>query len=212
MENWKAYKKAFLMGIFFSFGIVVSAVVAVTVSATFTSGDTLTAANMNVLKAAIESIPDWTKSGSDAVYTAGNVQVGNGTTSRDLLVYGKVSSSALGTFCGVTASTYDGAGVGGYTGAKTKCETACSDTRAHMCTSHEIAISAQLGNTFPENTWYWFSAGAWGYVGVANVAGDCMGWSEINSGYYGQSVARLSDVYQFDKAPCSNARRIACCR
>jgi hypothetical protein len=67
--------KGFLVGISFGMGVMVTTAIGVTVSSTFSSGDTLTAVSLNVLKTAIESIPEWTKSGGDAVYTAGNVGI-----------------------------------------------------------------------------------------------------------------------------------------
>jgi len=69
-------KKSFKIGMGIGLGLVASAIIAVTVSATFTDGNVLTATNLNRLKTAIESIPPWTKSGSDAVYSGGNVGIG----------------------------------------------------------------------------------------------------------------------------------------
>lgn len=51
--------KALIAGACFAVGALATTAIAVTVSATFNSGDTLTAASMNVIKDAIESIPDW---------------------------------------------------------------------------------------------------------------------------------------------------------
>ncbi|HNE19406.1 MAG TPA: hypothetical protein PKG67_01240 [Turneriella sp.] len=214
MTNWQTMKKSFLTGVFFTLGIVTTAIVAVTVSATFTSGDTLTAANMNVLKTAIESIPDWTKSGSDAVFTGGNVQIGNGSTSRDLAVYGKVSSTALGTFCGVTASTYDGTGVGGWAGGKTKCEVACGDTRAHMCTEHEFQISAQLGIDFSPmaSSDHWYAANMSEYTAPSQQTSNCGGWTSNNSAAYSRTVTQISGRPSSGVTACNAARRISCCR
>ena len=46
---------------------------------TFSDGETLTAGKwitiFNSLKAAIESLPNWTKSGTTAVYNDGNVTI-----------------------------------------------------------------------------------------------------------------------------------------
>ncbi len=60
--------KAFLVGISFGLGTITSVAIAVTVSATFESGDILTASNMNIIKTAVESIPHWEKSSVDAYF------------------------------------------------------------------------------------------------------------------------------------------------
>lgn len=61
-----------------------------------------------------------------------------------LAVNGRISSSVLGVYCGRTTTTFNG-NIGGYPAAKSQCETTCGNSNAHMCTSHEIAISKQLG-------------------------------------------------------------------
>ncbi len=70
--------KGFLVGLSFGIGLVATVAIGVTVSTTFTTGDTLTAASLNVLKTAVESIPGWTKgtTDTDAVYTDGKVGIG----------------------------------------------------------------------------------------------------------------------------------------
>ncbi|MCP4754542.1 MAG: hypothetical protein GY866_26975 [Proteobacteria bacterium] len=70
--------KGFLVGVSFSVGLVATVAVGVTVSQTFSTGDTLTAASLNVLKAAVESIPAWTKDGADAEFSGGDVMVYGG--------------------------------------------------------------------------------------------------------------------------------------
>lgn len=211
MTNWQTMKKSFLTGVFFTLGIVTTAIVAVTVSATFTSGDTLTAANMNVLKTAIESIPDWTKSGSDAVFTGGGIAVNTGTmvANSKLTVNGRVSSSTIGTFCGFTASTYDGSTVGGYTGAKTKCETACGNTNAHMCTAHEILISQQMGISMaPGGFGAFFMSGVRAVsTNSPNILNECSNWS--STGNYAAGLDSAGNIENFHQ--CAVSSKLACC-
>lgn len=214
MEHWKILRKSFLTGVFFALGIITTAIVAVTVSATFTSGNTLTAAQMNVVKTAIESIPDWTKSGSDAVFSGGGAAINTGTmvANSKLTVNGRISSSTLGTFCGFTASGYDGAQVGGYTGAKSKCETACGNTSAHMCTAHEVMISLQLGISM---------AGSGGFgafymsgikatsVNAPNPIRDCSDWTSNSASDYGGGIDNAGSLVV--NRNCGTTAKLACC-
>jgi|GEM_PF-2926670 len=77
--------KSFLIGISFGVGVLTTSVIAVTVSTTFNTGDTLTASSLNVLKTAIESIPGWSKgtTTTDAVYMDGNVGIGTTSPGTD---------------------------------------------------------------------------------------------------------------------------------
>jgi hypothetical protein len=50
--------KSLIFGICFGIGVIGTAAIAITVSATFNDGDTLSATSLNALKTAVESIPD----------------------------------------------------------------------------------------------------------------------------------------------------------
>lgn len=79
-------KLSFVRGVMLALGLTAGGLLSVAVTGTvntFNSGDTLTSSLMNEnftsLKTAIESIPDWTKNGANAYYTAGNVGIGTAT-------------------------------------------------------------------------------------------------------------------------------------
>src|SRR5262245_61290871 len=76
----------------------------------FTSGQTLTATDLN--------------NNFDELYAA---------TAKPTITKNGKSISVGGSYCGATATPYDGATVGGYPGAKAKCEATCSTPTAHMC-------------------------------------------------------------------------------
>jgi hypothetical protein len=195
----------FYRGILFCIGILSTlatvSLFAVAVNGTFntfSSGSVLRSSDINAnfatLKSAIESIPNWTKSGTTAVYSDGNVRIN-----------GRISSSVLGTYCGATAASVTG-NMGGYTGAKALCETACSNTNAHMCTAHEMIISMQLGISFPvSGLWYstYVRADAGGQLGQ-----DCYGWTvTTNDG----AASNGSSNGQPNLSNCSASRKVACC-
>ena len=85
--------KSLIIGISFSLGIIGTAAIAVTVSTTFSDGDTLSASSLNVLKTAVESIPNWEKgtTTTDAVYTDGTVGIGTSSPGEKLEVNGNVN-------------------------------------------------------------------------------------------------------------------------
>ena len=107
---------------------------------TFSSGQTLTATDLN--------------NNFDELYA------------RTTATSGGKSISVSGTYCGTTSQSFTG-NLGGYEGAKEKCENTCSTSTAHMCTVSEIAISAQLG-TAPTTT---------GRV-TGELSKDCINWTD----------------------------------
>ncbi len=145
----------------------------------------------------------WISAGSTATTTC-SIGIGGVTPNANtkLAVNGRISSSVLGVYCAKTASTYNGAQVGGYTGAKAKCETACGSTSAHMCSSHELIVSYQLGISIENGSWY----SAYHCVDQAgsNIC-DCEGWA---------GTTEKGPITTFTKpniTNCSSALPIACC-
>src|SRR5262245_48345483 len=81
---------------------------------TFSAGQTLTAAALN---ANFDELYAW--------------------QAKPSITVGAASISVGGTFCSSTETTYTGAEVGGYSGAKDKCEAACGSPTAHLCSAEE---------------------------------------------------------------------------
>ncbi len=92
---FNSFVKSIIVGLGFGIGLITTVVIGVTVSTTFSSGDALTAAAMNDLKDAIESIPAWVKGAdsSDAVFMDGNVGIGTDSPGSTLEVDGNVKIS-----------------------------------------------------------------------------------------------------------------------
>ncbi|MBU2553360.1 MAG: hypothetical protein KKF98_02805 [Bacteroidetes bacterium] len=90
--------KSLIIGICFCLGIVGTAAIAVTVSTTFSDGDTLSASSLNILKTAVESIPGWVKGTTvtDAVFTTGNVGIGTASPGSKLHIdLGNITGTGL---------------------------------------------------------------------------------------------------------------------
>jgi hypothetical protein len=192
--------KSFILGIAFMFGALTMGLLAVTISGTiktWTSGERLTAEDLNTtissLKTAIESIPNWTKTGTTAVYNDGNVAVN-----------GRISSSVLGTYCGQTGTTTGN--IGGYAAAKALCATACGNTNAHMCSGHEIVVSQQLGINVGTSAWIA------SYVRVtvgAQQVNDC--GTGFNSALASDGALVIASGSGVQDSPCNVSRPVACC-
>jgi hypothetical protein len=208
----------FCFGICFGLGLSTFDLIAVNVSGTmntFFSGQIIKSSEINTnfssLRTAIESIPDWTKNGVNAVFSSGAVIINtsNQANSATVTVNGRISSSNLGVYCGATAAPYTG-NIGGYVTAKSLCEasSACNNSNAHMCTSHELAISRQLGISITGNTWY-SSHSYWDGAEPSVFIADCDGWTS-NSGSIGGSFNNPSSTYGSWNY-CNNSYRIACC-
>ncbi len=148
----------------------------------------------------------WISAGSTATTTC-SIGIGGATPDANtkLAVNGRISSSVLGVYCGKTSGTFTGA-IGGYTAAKDKCVAACSNnTNAHLCTVHEISMSAQIGLPLPTSGGHYRISS-----GDAGVANDCQGWTDGTAGWsshtwFGGATSVLSTV------ACNNTIPMLCC-
>jgi hypothetical protein len=205
--------KQFILGASFAFGFLTFGIFAVTISGTintFATGQVIKASDINTnfasIKAALENIPDWVKSGANASYPSGGITVNTSTqlNSATVTVNGRISSSVLGVYCGISSST-NGA-IGGYAAAKALCVTACGNANAHMCTSHEMIISRQLNIAIPANTWFATFVNA-DSNGVINAYRDCIGYTDSNGIYNGSVYTGVYGSY----SGCNGIFNIACC-
>lgn len=210
----KSILRQFILGASFAFGFLTIGIFAVTISGTintFATGQVIKASDINTnftsIKTALENIPDWVKSGANASYPSGGITVNTSTqlNSATVTVNGRISSSVLGVYCGVSSAT-NGA-IGGYAAAKALCVTACGNGNAHMCTAHELSISRQLGISVAANTWY-SSFISNSITANSFPTTDCNAWSSatpstFNGALY-QGVSPATD-------DCSGSHQIACC-
>lgn len=113
--------------------------------------------------------------------------------------------SVNATFKGVTTNFFDGAGVGGYAGAKTKCESLLSSPTAHMCTVEELVRSVATGVSFPAGG-HWY-AGDRGEAGGLTI-NDCDSYTSNNASMRGPHV---TDGRIHDSGTCEVPNQIACC-
>ncbi|MBI5487107.1 MAG: hypothetical protein HY905_07220 [Deltaproteobacteria bacterium] len=109
------------------------------------------------------------------------------TAGRVTRTRGTKTISVGGVYCGATAAT--SGSVGGYSGAKALCETACADPVAHMCSTEEVTRSAALGVAFGAG---WYVGGERGYAGLCArsetgwsyyhfASTDCDGWTSSDA-------------------------------
>jgi len=169
---------------------------------TFSDGDTLSAAKLNDnFDTIFIKLNEYL---AQIEIKNGNVGIGETNPQKKLVVNGQISSSVLGTYCGKTTLTYDGLAVASYTGAKLKCETACGNVNAHLCTSHELSISTQLNITIPAGP-LWYSA-AFNISGYDNR--DCQGWASNNGAVRGQ----VWNATIANDALCNISYALACCQ
>ncbi len=121
-----------------------------------------------------------------------------------ILFTSTAQTTTTGMICGSTSTTTSGnisytGGLTGYRAAKAMCEQACSSQLAHMCTSPEAALNAQLTTNV---------YGGWIATGTANgTVTDCNGWTTNSAGvsgvYWGNSPGA---------SPCNSTYPIVCCR
>ena len=105
----------------------------------------------------------------------------------------------------------------GYPSAKRACEIALGSPTAHMCSSHEMMISAQMG-LLSFSSYIWVSSGT--AAGRYDPTGttyhryyDCEGWQQDTSACVGSQVC-LGLVWtqnQPTEDSCDSLRPVACC-
>jgi hypothetical protein len=170
----------------------VSAIVYATVPNTFAAGDQLSSSKLNANFTALDG----------RVAALEKFDIG---TSRIVETRGGKAWSLGAVWCGVTAST-KGSIPGGYAGAKGQCESACTSTSAHMCTTEEIVRTAQVGVAAPAG---WYSAGLWSlYNGASStVDNDCTAWTISTSAVQGYVWSSSYTSVQ----SCDTTSPILCC-
>ncbi len=151
---------------------------------TFTPGEVLSSAQMNANFAEIDA---WQ---AHPVVTKHGVQF-----------------SLAAIYCGLTPST-TGQIAGGYAGAKSMCQTACSSASAHMCTGTEIVATAEAGVTVPFGS---SVPGGW----YSDSPNDCYTWtSGAGSGIQllGPCWNNGADCYNGTYSEyCTSSIPILCC-
>ena len=125
------------------------------------------------------------------------------------------------TFAGYTASTYDGAGVGGTKGANDKCQAAYAGS--HACTWNDLK---QMGSNYPWSSDAWIVDGTvlgpvvagliyqntadgntytstpWQYI-------NCSGWKNSNNLMFGSFASITGNLSQ---NRCDIAYKLPCCK
>lgn len=101
-DLFTVFLKGAMAGVGFAAGLGATALLAVPLAGAikqFNAGDTLTAADLNdsftTLQTTIESIPEWTKDGANAVYLTGNVGIGVPNPTAALDVNGTINATAF---------------------------------------------------------------------------------------------------------------------
>lgn len=121
---------------------------------------------------------------------------------------GNVSYSVGATkFCGQTKGTFTG-NIGGYSVAKTTCETTCSSPTAHMCTIEEIIRSAQLGVP-SQSAAGWYAGGFRSNDGQPQILVDCQAWTSANSALAGPATG--GGNWAPTDISCNQQYAINCC-
>lgn len=163
----------------------------------------------------------WSENGSDIYRNSGNVGIGTTTPGQKLTVAGTIESSSGGikfpdgniqttshsTYCGVTASTYTGSGVGGWSGAVSKCQTACGISNSYMCSFSDLAFYFQTGGSSLGPNSFWISDTY--YDNGFGAISACVGWTSNSSGEVG-SILYNGTTGSYNR--CNDSFAIACCK
>jgi hypothetical protein len=113
MQLPESFRKGLWQGVGIVVGMLSTSLIAVTVTGvvTWAGGQTLTASDLNAtingLVTAVESIPDWAKNGTSAVYTSGNVGIGTTSPGQNLEIVN--GTQAIVRITGGTGSSHYGA-------------------------------------------------------------------------------------------------------
>ena len=169
------------------------------------------ASPLQLLQLLAQTASCWVSAGNTAT-TACSIGIGGATPNENtkLAVNGRISSSVLGVYCGKTSGGFTGSQVGGYTGAKAKCETACGNTNAHMCSAHELVSGWQNGISTPL-MFLWYSGGLYTtHTGGTGQNQDCGGW-KLGSGSPSHGPATDQTVNAPNVQTCDMSLPIACC-
>ena len=158
----------------------------------FTTGEMLSAAQMNANFADIDSWrghPVVTKNGKE--FSLGAI------------------------YCGLTPST-TGQIAGGYAGAKGMCQTACSSASAHMCSAAEIVATAEASVTVvplvppPDASVSLYAGGGW----YSLTPDDCSSWTtnsdQIEGRCWNNGASCGSSGVAFSEL-CSSSLPVLCC-
>jgi hypothetical protein len=167
-----------------------------------------------------------------AFSTDGDVRLGDATTDTttikgDLVVEGALLRErpgsappiTLGTYCGRTGPTtglFEAVGVpDGYQSAKAMCVQTCGSDTAHMCSSHEMAMSAQVGQGPDARSWFAsFSSDLLATTTQFSFMRDCQSWTR-NTGvdFFGLTIVFTTNgnAGAVERSPCTSSYPIACC-
>jgi hypothetical protein len=121
---------------------------------------------------------------------------------RLIVRYGADEISVGGIYCGSTMAL-TGA-MGGYSGTKSLCETACGDSAAHMCGAADVVRSAELGISVPAG---WFASGEYGSHSSLGPFTDCDGWTTTSASI----LAQRWDGSRPTSGQCSTSATALCC-
>lgn len=111
------------------------------------------------------------------------------------------SASVNAGYCGSTSSPYTASQVGGYAGAKAKCQAACGKTTAHICSGDEMVRSVGAGSTV---------TGSDGWISSPiSPRNDCAGFTWTGSSDVG--TAWSTTAKYATAANCTDSRPVLCC-
>jgi hypothetical protein len=140
-------------------------------------------------------------------------------TSRQVITSpdGGAVISVGGTVCGAAVTPdgggFDGAGRGGYVGAKGMCEAKCNNSpTAHMCSSEEVVRSAQLGVSLSSG---WYASGVEAAYADPSGLGAANGTPSVDCHGFTSAAGSINAMFWQGTYPaqigCNNALPVLCC-